>query len=151
MATRTGGVGKEKKRPSRRRQDPYNLRSHQAKLCDTLDNALDVTLQSLAVGLYSKGIIDAHTKAEVLRYPGYKGAAMLMGCLELHVQRDPEVGESVLDIMDKHDCLRDIVKKMRAESSQLSASQSDDENNSSGKSYRRLWERAGIIDIRSSI
>ena len=88
------------------------LRRRHSKVCEVL-NISDTTFRSLVGRLFSDGLIDANTKASILRKLGHEGADKLMDILEMKVDAKPERLEVVLGIMSQEEPLRDVVMSMR--------------------------------------
>ena len=87
------------------------LRHHHHKLCEILDSS-EPTFRSLSLNLFSKEFIDAKTKTYLLQKVG-SGADELLDHVEKKVEAKPERMDLVLQIMDKEECLQDIIEEMR--------------------------------------
>ena len=64
------------------------------------------------MNLFSKEFIDAKTKTYLLQKVG-SGADELLDHVEKKVEGKPERMDLVLQIMDKEECLQDIIEEMR--------------------------------------
>ena len=64
------------------------------------------------MNLFSKEFIDAKTKTYLLQKVG-SGADELLDHVEKKVEAKPERMDLVLQIMDKEECLQDIIEEMR--------------------------------------
>ena len=87
------------------------LRHHHHKLCEILDSS-EPTFRSLSLNLFSKEFIDAKTKNYLLQKVG-SGADELLDHVEKKVAAKPERMDLVLRIMDKEECLQDIIEEIR--------------------------------------
>ena len=88
------------------------LRDYHDKLCSIL-NTSESTLLSLASGFYTRRIIDQNAKIDVRRVKGFEGADILMDHVETKVDQNHECLEVVLQIMEKHESLCNVVRRMR--------------------------------------
>ena len=88
------------------------MRNYHDKLCSIL-NTSESTLLLLASGFYTRRIIDQHTKIDVRRVKGFEGADILMDYVEMNVDQNPECLDVVLQIMEKHESLCNLVRRMR--------------------------------------
>ena len=88
------------------------LRNYHDKLCSIL-NTSESTLLSLASGFYTRRIIDQNAKINVRRVKGFEGADILMDHVETKVDQNHECLEVVLQIMEKHESLCNVVRRMR--------------------------------------
>ena len=87
------------------------LRRHHHKLSKILDSS-EPTYRSLTLNLFSEKIIDGKTKKHLLQKVGL-GAENLLDHVEKKVATKPERMDLVLRIMDKEECLQDIVEEIR--------------------------------------
>ena len=88
------------------------LRNYNDKLCSIL-NTSESTLLSLSSELYTRRIIDQHTKINVRRVKGFEGADILMDHVETKVDQNHECLDVVLQIMEKQESLCNLVRRMR--------------------------------------
>ena len=65
------------------------------------------------VGSIPCRIIDQHTKIHVCCVKGFEGADILMDHVETKVDQNPECLDVVLQIMEKHESLCNVVRRMR--------------------------------------
>ena len=89
-------------------------RDNHVALCRTL-NTSEPALLSLNCELYAHRIIDQPTMLEVNREKGFKGANILMDFVEMKVEQNHEYLPKVLQIMEKQECLCDVVMTMKKE------------------------------------
>ena len=87
------------------------LVSHHNAICDVL-SVSKPTLISLTGKLFSEHIIDRPTKTSVLSKGGYKGADILLDHVEMKVESNPSILQTVLKAMKEHESLVDIVEQM---------------------------------------
>ena len=89
-------------------------RDNHVALCRTL-NTSEPALLSLNCELYSHRIIDQSTMFEVNREKGFKGANIFMDYVEMNVEQNHDYLDKLLQIIEKQECLHDVVMRMKKE------------------------------------
>ena len=91
------------------------IRHHRSDLCCILNiKENETSLFSLAGGLLARGIIDTTSKDDVCHK--HKEADTLFSHVEKAVNKNPDMLDVVLEVMEKESCLGNIVRRMKDES-----------------------------------
>ena len=91
------------------------VRRHKSDLCNVLNiKENEASLFSLAGGLLARGIIDTTSKNGVCYE--HKEVGTLLSHIEEAVNKNPDMLDVVLEVMEKESCLDRIVKRMKDES-----------------------------------
>ena len=91
------------------------IRRHRSDLCCVLNiEENETSLFSLAGGLLARKIIDTTSKDDVCHK--HKEADTLLSHVEKAVNKNPEMLDVVLEVMEEESCLNTIVRKMKDES-----------------------------------
>ena len=91
------------------------VRRHRSDLCCVLNiKENEASLFSLAGGLLARGIIDTTSKNGVC-YEHKEGGTLLIH-VEEAVNKNPDMLDVVLEVMEKESCLDRIVRRMKDES-----------------------------------
>ena len=95
------------------------LISHHNDICSTL-SVSKTTLVSLTGKLFQLRIVDRSTKTAVVSKGGYKGADILLDFVEMKLDNNPEILESVLEAMQENESLKEIVWQIKTKRQLLS-------------------------------
>ena len=88
------------------------LVTHHNLICNVL-SVSETTLISLTGKLFSKHIVDRHTKNLVVSTGGYRGAEILLNHVEVRVKNKPQILHTILTAMQEQEALKDIVEQMK--------------------------------------
>ena len=88
------------------------LVSRHSDVCSTL-SVSETTLESLTGKLFQLRIVDRSTKTAVMSKAGYKGADTLLDYVEMRVDNNPEILQSVFEAMSECESLKEIVHQMK--------------------------------------
>ena len=100
------------------------LVSHHDQICVILSTT-DTILLPFTNKLFEKHIIDRSTKNEISHKAGYKAADTLLDCLEMRVDANPSLLQTVFEVMREVDTLTDVVEKMERMEKEWLAKQED--------------------------
>ena len=90
------------------------LREYHGEICDVLNVSKD-SLLSFTLQLFAVNIIDRDTKISVNRTGGKEGADTLLDHIEVKIEQNPDCLQVVLQLMENHEYLCNIVKKIKGE------------------------------------
>ena len=100
------------------------LVSHHDQICVILSTT-DTILLPFTNKLVEKHIIDRSTRNEISHKAGYKAADTLLDCLEMRVDANPSLLQTVFEVMREVDTLTDVVEKMERMEKEWLAKQED--------------------------
>ena len=100
------------------------LVSHHDQICVILSTT-DTILLPFTNKLFEKHIIDRSTKNEISHKAGYKAADTLLDCLEMRVDANSSLLQTVFEVMREVDTLTDVVEKMERMEKEWLAKQED--------------------------
>ena len=99
---------------TRKRKPSDVLQSHHHQICLILSTT-DAILLPFTAKLFEKHIIDRSTKNEISHNLGYKAADTLLDCLEMKVDVNSSLLQTVFQVMREVDTLKDVVEQMKKE------------------------------------
>ena len=100
----------------RKPKSSHILVPHHNEICEILSTT-DTILLPFTARLFGKQVIDRSTKNEISQKAGYKAADILLDCLEMRVDRNPRLLQTVLEVMREVDALTHVAEKMEKERS----------------------------------
>ena len=112
----TPGENTTKEMAYRKHKSSHILVPHHDEICEILSTT-DTILLPFTAKLFGKQVIDRSTKNEISQKAGYKAADTLLDCLEMRVDRNPRLLQTVLEVMREVDALSDVAEKMEKEQS----------------------------------
>ena len=98
----------------RKPKSSHILVPHHDEICEILSTT-DTILLPFTAKLFGKQVIDRSTKNEISQKAGYKAADTLLDCLEMRVDRNPRLLQTVLEVMREVDALTHVAEKMEKE------------------------------------
>ena len=88
------------------------MRCHHDEVCTIFDN-VESSLLPLVLKFYEKGIIDERTKNEICHQSKRQGADIMMKYLRMKAENNPEIFQTVLELMGEVNVLQTVVPKIK--------------------------------------
>ena len=110
------------------------FRSYHSTICRTLSRSNE-TLQSLALDLFSEGIVDDQTKIVVMGADSsrfFSAANLLMDGVRLKLEQTPKMAKKVYETMHRQGYLCSIVEEMQKNESSTNLPQSSSSSATAG-------------------